>query len=158
VVVLDEPFAGLDPIAVEALSDSLRQRAAAGCTVLFSSHQLDLVQELCEDIVRIVHGRVVLAGEVGVLRAASGRRELRLHVDSPNRDWLAAFPAVSVVSARADELRLAIPPGTDPLAVLDAARAAGRVDDFGLDLPALSELFMAAAAGHETGTGAEAVT
>jgi len=145
VVVLDEPFAGLDPVAVEALSQSLRQRAAAGCTVLFSSHQLDLVQDLCEDIVMIDRGRVVLQGEVAKLRAASGQRQLRLHVDSASQGWLERFPSVTVVSTRADELRLAIPPGTDPLEVLDAARAVGRVDDFGLDLPALSELFLAAA-------------
>lgn len=65
-------------------------------------------------------------------------------MDSPNLDWLAAFPDLSVVSVETDELRLAVPPDTDPLAVLDAARAAGRVDDFGLDLPTLSQLFLAA--------------
>jgi ABC-2 type transport system ATP-binding protein len=144
VLVLDEPFSGLDPVAVASLSQTLRQRAHDGCTVLFSSHQLDLVQDLCEDIVMVDHGRVVLQGTLATLRASSGRRQLRLHVDSPNRAWLAAFPGLSVVSDEADELRLFLPPGTDPLAVLDAARAAGRVDDFGLDLPTLSQLFLAA--------------
>jgi len=144
VLVLDEPFSGLDPVAVASLSQTLRQRAHDGCTVLFSSHQLDLVQDLCEDIVMVDHGRVVLQGTLATLRASSGRRQLRLHVDSPNHDWLAAFPGLSVVSDEADELRLALPPGADPLAVLDAARAAGRVDDFGLDLPTLSQLFLAA--------------
>ena len=155
VVVLDEPFAGLDPVAVEALSRTLRQRAAAGCTVLFSSHQLDLVQDLREDIAMIDRGRLVLQGEVAHLRAASGRRQLRLQLDSPARDWLGRFPQVTMVSARADEFRLAIPPGTDPLAVLDAARASGRVTDFGLDLPTLSELFLTAA-GHPHDTQAVA--
>ena len=144
VVVLDEPFAGLDPVAVEALSDSLRQRAADGCTVLFSSHQLDLVQDLCEDIVMVDHGRLVLAGDVASLRAASGSRQLRLHLDSADRRWLDRFPGVGVVSDRADELRLAIPAAVDPLAVLDGARASGHVSDFGLDLPTLSELFLTA--------------
>ena len=145
VIVLDEPFAGLDPVAVASLSETLRQRAADGCTVLFSSHQLDLVQDLCEDIAMVDHGRTVLLGSVAALRASSGRRQLRLHVEAPNRDWLLAYPDMTVVSDEADELRLTIPAGIEPLDVLDAARAAGRVVDFGLDLPTLSQLFLAAA-------------
>jgi len=145
VIVLDEPFNGLDPVAVASLSETLRQRARHGCTVLFSSHQLDLVQDLCEDIAMVDHGRAVLQGSVAALRASSGRRQLRVHVDTPNHDWLLAFPAVTVVSDEADDLRLAVPPGIEPLDVLDAARAAGRVVDFGLDLPTLSQLFLAAA-------------
>ncbi len=145
VIVLDEPFAGLDPVAVVGLSETLRQRARAGRTVLFSSHQLDLVQDLCEDIAMVDHGRTVLQGSVAGLRASSGRRQLRLHVEAPSRDWLLAYPGVTVVSDEADELRLAVPSGADPLELLDAARAAGRVNDFGLDLPTLSQLFLAAA-------------
>ncbi|HEX7463162.1 MAG TPA: ATP-binding cassette domain-containing protein [Dermatophilaceae bacterium] len=145
VIVLDEPFAGLDPVAVVSLSETLRQRARAGRTVLFSSHQLDLVQDLCEDIAMVDRGRTVLQGSVATLRASSGRRQLRLHVQAPNRDWLLAYPEVTVVGDEADDLRLEVPADIDPLDVLDAARAAGRVVDFGLDLPTLSQLFMAAA-------------
>jgi ABC-2 type transport system ATP-binding protein len=145
VMVLDEPFAGLDPLAVESLSETLRLRARGGRTVLFSSHQLDLVQDLCQDIAMVDHGRTVLLGSVSTLRASSGRRQLRLHVMAPNRDWLLAFPDVTVVTDEADDLRLALPPGIDPLDVLDAARAAGKVVDFGLDLPTLSQLFLSAA-------------
>ena len=61
-LVLDEPFAGLDPIAMTAMAGLLQELAATGVTVLFSSHQLDLVEDLCEDVVIIDHGRVVLAG------------------------------------------------------------------------------------------------
>jgi ABC-2 type transport system ATP-binding protein len=145
VIVLDEPFAGLDPLAVESLSETLRLRARGGRTVLFSSHQLDLVQDLCQDIAMVDHGRTVLLGSVSTLRASSGRRQLRLHVMAPNRDWLLAYPDVTVVTDEADDLRLALPPGIDPLDVLDAARAAGKVVDFGLDLPTLSQLFLSAA-------------
>ena len=145
VIVLDEPFSGLDPVAVVSLSETLRQRARIGCTVLFSSHQLDLVQDLCEDIAMVDRGRTVLQGNVSSLRASSSRRQLRLHVQAPNRDWLRAYAGVTVVSDEADELRLEIPEGIDPLDILDAARAAGRVVDFGLDLPTLSQLFLAAA-------------
>jgi len=98
VIVLDEPFAGLDPVAVASLSETLRLRARDGRTVLFSSHQLDLVQDLCEDIAMVDYGRTVLLGSVATLRASSGRRQLRLHVEAPNRDWLFAFPGLTVVS------------------------------------------------------------
>jgi ABC-2 type transport system ATP-binding protein len=145
VIVLDEPFSGLDPVAVAELSESLRERAHEGRTVLFSSHQLDLVQDLCETIVMVDSGRVVLEGAVAKLRESSGNRQLRLHVEGGGRDWLQAFPGVAVVAEAADDLRLALSADTDPLEVLDAARAAGHVVDFGLDLPTLSELFFEAA-------------
>ncbi len=145
VIVLDEPFSGLDPVAVAELSESLRRRARDGRTVLFSSHQLDLVQDLCEEIVMVDRGRVVLEGTVATLRASSGGRQLRLGVETGDRAWLRGFPDVVVVGDEADELRLALPPGIEPLDVLDAARAAGRVVDFGLDLPTLSQLFFEAA-------------
>jgi ABC-2 type transport system ATP-binding protein len=147
VIVLDEPFAGLDPVAVAGLSETLRQRAKDGRTMLFSSHQLDLVQDLCEDIAMLDRGHTVLRGNVATLRASSGRRQLRLHVESPGRDWLLRFPHLTVVSDEADDLRVEVPLGIDPLDVLDAARGAGRVVDFGLELPTLSELFLAAAGG-----------
>ncbi len=144
VVVLDEPFSGLDPVAVAELSETLRQRARAGRVVLFSSHQLDLVQDLCEDIVMVDRGRTVLEGRVSALRSA-GRRRLRLTVVDVDRSWLAGLAGVHVVSDEADELRLDLAEGVDPLAVLDAARLAGPVVDFGLDLPTLSELFLSVA-------------
>ena len=68
-LVLDEPFAGLDPIAMGLMAGVLQELAATGVTVLFSSHQLDLVEDLCEDVVIIDQGRVVLAGELESLRA-----------------------------------------------------------------------------------------
>jgi ABC-2 type transport system ATP-binding protein len=79
------------------------------------------------------------------LRSSTGRRHLRLGV-APDalRDWLTAFPDVRVVDDQVDALRLDLPAEVDPLAVLDAARAAGPVTDFGLDLPTLSQLFLGA--------------
>ena len=83
---------------------------------------------------------------VAALRASSGTRQLRLTLHG-DRGWLAAFPRVTVASDLSDELRLALPTGVDPLEILDAARRAGPVTDFGLDLPTLSELFLLAAGG-----------
>ena len=78
-LVLDEPFSGLDPIAITNMSAVLAEVAAAGATVLFSSHQLDLVEHLCEDVVIIDHGHIVRAGDLGEIRecaAAVRRRSL----------------------------------------------------------------------------------
>lgn len=84
--MLDEPFAGLDPVAVVSLPETLRRRARDGCLVLFSRHQLDLVQDLCEDIVMIDHGRTVLDGSVATLRTVAGCAA------SPASTWSATMP------------------------------------------------------------------
>lgn len=144
VLVLDEPFAGLDPLAVADLSEVLRERVHRGRVVLLSSHQLDLVQDLCRSILMLDHGRPVLAGSVADLRSTAGTRQLRLTTAAP-RDWVTRFPGVRVTDDQADALWLTLPPGTDPLVVLDAARQAGPVSDFGLELPTLSQLFLLAA-------------
>jgi ABC-2 type transport system ATP-binding protein len=152
VIVLDEPFAGLDPVAVEELSGVLGERASRGLVVLFSSHQLDLVQHLCGRIVMLDRGKVVLSGEVAALRASWGRRQCRIGLDTADRRWLDRL-AVTVRSDRAGVLDLLVPPGTDPFAVLDAARAVSRVTEFGIDLPPLSQIFLDAVQGHATPSG-----
>jgi len=77
-LVLDEPFSGLDPLAVSTMGDVVREEAARGAGVLFSSHQLDLVEDLCDDIVVIDHGRVVLDGPFEQVRAASPYRYMEV--------------------------------------------------------------------------------
>jgi ABC-2 type transport system ATP-binding protein len=72
-LVLDEPFSGLDPIGIATMTDVIRERSAAGVGVVFSSHQLDLVEDVCEDVVIIARGRVVASGAIDELKAASGR-------------------------------------------------------------------------------------
>ena len=82
-LVLDEPFSGLDPIAMGAMAELLSGLAAEGATVLFSSHQLDLVQDLCQDVVIIEHGRIVLAGELAELRAKVPQRFIDIRYRGP---------------------------------------------------------------------------
>jgi ABC-2 type transport system ATP-binding protein len=79
--ILDEPFSGLDPIGVDTMSSVLRSVAEAGTAVLFSSHQLDLVEDICEDVVVVESGRVVLSGELERLRAAAPVRHLEIDVN-----------------------------------------------------------------------------
>jgi ABC-2 type transport system ATP-binding protein len=86
-LVLDEPFSGLDPIAMDAMSGLLAELAFGGATVLFSSHQLDLVEDLCQDVVIIDHGRIVLAGELAELRAKVPQRFVDIRYPCGRDGW-----------------------------------------------------------------------
>jgi len=142
-LVLDEPFAGLDPVAVEFLSNVILEHVRAGHALLFSSHQLDLVEDLCETITLINHGRVVLHGDLRELKASSPDRYLRVSV-AAEPAWIQGQPA-EIVTTDASGTRMRLEPGTDAGAVLDAVRARAAVPDFGVESPSLSELFLAAA-------------
>ena len=148
VLVLDEPFSGLDPTGVDVMSGVLRERAAAGVPVVFSSHQLELVERLCEDVAIINGGRLVASGAVEELRER-GRGEVeqvRVRVEGDgDGGWLAGVAGAEVaeVGPRGVLVRLE---GVDPDAVLDAARAAGTVTHFSLERPTLADLFRAAVA------------
>jgi ABC-2 type transport system ATP-binding protein len=143
-LVLDEPFAGLDPVAVRFLSNVITAHTRAGGNLLFSSHQLELVEDLCETITLLHHGRVVLHGDLRALKAESPNRSLRVDV-AVDRSWIdPSLATIASVDAAGSRLRLA--PHADPGVVLDAIRAHRRVDDFGVEAPSLSELFLEAAA------------
>ena len=142
VLVLDEPFSGLDPIGIDTMSTILRQRAAAGVSVIFSSHQLDLVEDVCEDVVIIESGRIVAAGAIDELRAASTRRHLEVEVVGNANQWLDGRADLTVEETRDDFARLAVPADVDLGALLARASAAGPVRRFAFQPPTLSELFM----------------
>jgi ABC-2 type transport system ATP-binding protein len=146
-LVLDEPFSGLDPGAVEFLSNVIRDHVERGGHLVFSSHQLDLVQDLCESIVMIHQGHVVLRGTVRELRAASDDRYLRVD-RAVSDEWLVGQPASVSTSEQAGS-RLRLEPGADAASVLDAVRRHVDVRDFGVESPSLSELFLAATRGSE---------
>ena len=141
-LVLDEPFSGLDPLGIATMSEILRERAAAGVAVVFSSHQLDLVEDLCEDVAIISRGRIAAAGSIDELRAASGRRHLEVEVEGSNADWIGGRSDLTVVERRGDLVKLLVADDVDLAGVLAAASAAGPVRRFAFQPPTLSELFM----------------
>jgi ABC-2 type transport system ATP-binding protein len=143
-LVLDEPFSGLDPIAMAAMAALLADLAAAGATVLFSSHQLDLVEELCEDVVIIDHGRIVLAGDLADLRAAVPQRFVDVRYRGPAPDW--SRLAVEIVETKAGQARLRVGRDTNLAAVAAAAQHTGEIISFAYQPPTLSELFRQAVA------------
>ena len=139
-LVLDEPFSGLDPVGVDVLSEVLIGEARRrSVPVVFSSHQLELVERLCDAVAIVNGGRLVASGTVAELRASRAAGRWRVEVEG---DWTPALPGVRALGDGLYELA----PGVDPQALLDAARAAGPVRRFGPDDASLAELFRAAVA------------
>jgi ABC-2 type transport system ATP-binding protein len=145
-LVLDEPFSGLDPIGIATMREVIHDRADAGVGVIFSSHQLDLVEDVCEDVVIIARGRIVAAGPIDELKARSGRRHLDVEVAGNGGAWLDAWPGMHVLARDGDRVRLLIGDEVDLDRLLAAARSAGEVRRFAYEPPKLSELFMEAVA------------
>jgi ABC-2 type transport system ATP-binding protein len=143
VLVLDEPFSGLDPVGVDVMSGVLQELAGGGVPVVFSSHQLDLVERLCEAVAIIRDGRLVAAGKVEELRDR-GRRDRRVQVaveGDGDGAWLDAVPGAEIVERSRSGLIVRLRDEAEPDLVLDAARAAGTVVHFSLHRPTLTELF-----------------
>jgi ABC-2 type transport system ATP-binding protein len=141
-LVLDEPFAGLDPVAVHMLVEVLRDEAARGAAVLFSSHQLELVEDICEDVAIVDHGRVVATGDVDALRRASQRRRIELQLEGAPAQWLPHVAGVDLLERRNGDLQLLAGRDVDPELVLAEAERSGRVVAFSYGPPSLSELFL----------------
>jgi ABC-2 type transport system ATP-binding protein len=145
-LVLDEPFSGLDPIGIATMTDVIRERAAAGVGVIFSSHQLDLVEDVCEDVVIIARGRIVAAGGIEELKLASGRQHLEVDVAASGGRWLDGRTDVTVLEHVGDRVKLLVDRSVDLDDLLSRAKAAGEVRTFAYQPPRLSELFMEAVA------------
>ena len=141
-LVLDEPFAGLDPIAVQTLADVLRTEAERGAAVLFSSHQLDLVEDICEDVAIIDQGRVVATGQLDALRRRSQQRQIELQLDGAPPQWLPHVAGVELLDRHNGNLRLTAARDVVPEKVLAEAERTAQVVGFSYGPPSLTELFL----------------
>jgi ABC-2 type transport system ATP-binding protein len=142
VLVLDEPFSGLDPVGVDVLADVLRGQARdRGVPVVFSSHQLELVERLCDEVVLIDRGRIVARGSINELRAMRARNLWRIEVPAATQGWWGVVPGVSLAGRDDGAVVLELSVEADPQRVLDLARAEGDVVSFGPVRPSLAELF-----------------
>ncbi len=144
-LVLDEPFSGLDPIAVEMLSDVLRQEVARGAALLLSSHQLDLVADVCSSVVIVDSGRVVMRGDVAEIRGASPTWFVEIEFAEPTT-FDTGPPATSraTVDAQGRRHRIPVPATTDPGHLIERAKASGPVLSYSFGPPDLSEVFRTA--------------
>ena len=138
--VLDEPFSGLDPLGVESMAEMLAQTAATGVAVVFSSHQLDLVEDVCQDVVIIDHGKIVLAGVVEELKAASSHRSLAVTVNG--EPYVPVLPSGTVTSKQDGRLRVLVDASVDLEEILASARRAGEVTAFSFEPLSLTDLFL----------------
>ncbi|WP_092779665.1 ABC transporter ATP-binding protein [Actinokineospora terrae] len=140
ILVLDEPFSGLDPVAVDVMSKVLSDKAAEGVPVVFSSHQLDLVERLCHRVGIVRNGQMVACDTVEALRAGGIEH---LVVDAPRapRGWADGLPGVTVVEQTGTKTVFELGEGVDDQAVLRAALATGPVTEFSRRGQSLTELF-----------------
>lgn len=140
VLILDEPFSGLDPMAVDVVAGVLQARAAQGASILFSSHQLDVVERLCDDL-------VIIAG--GTIRAAGSRDELRAQHSSPRYElvaeadagWIRSEPGITVVDFERGTAVFDANSPADAQRVLRTALGHGAVHSFAPQHPTLAQIF-----------------
>ncbi|MET7422153.1 ATP-binding cassette domain-containing protein [Dactylosporangium sp. NPDC005555] len=140
VLVLDEPFSGLDPLAVDTVVAVLRERTARGVPVLFSSHQLDVVERLCDDLVIIADGQIRAAGPRQHLRESYAQPRYTLHVDG-DAGWLRDELGVSLVDLDGPRAVFDLAGDVDDQTILRNALSRGPVRSFGPVTPSLAEIF-----------------
>ncbi len=150
VLIMDEPFSGLDPVNASILRAAFLEMRERGKTIVFSTHQMATAEALCESIVIVDRGRVVVGGPVRDVKRASGRQVVRIalegdgRADDPDRlGWLGAHPGVTVSRPGADYVELTVPRELDPETILRAALERGdRVTRFEIADPSLDEIFI----------------
>ncbi|GAA1976052.1 ABC transporter ATP-binding protein [Microbacterium pumilum] len=140
VLILDEPFSGLDPLAVDVVAGVLQQRAAEGAAVLFSSHQLDVVERLCDDLVIIAGGTIRAAGARDSLRAEHSTRRFEL-VSAGDAGWLRSEAGVEVLDFDGGYAVFDVDSDETAQRVLRRAVAQGDVASFAPQHPTLAQIF-----------------
>ena len=145
VLIMDEPFTGLDPVNVRLLKEAFLEMQERGKTLIFSTHQMETVEELCESIAIVDQGRVVVSGAVRDVKRGMNRQVVRLAIDGDGEaaEWLNDVPGVTMIAERADYVELRLPADRDPETILRAALERGdRVTRFEISDPSLEEIFV----------------
>ena len=145
VLIMDEPFTGLDPINVRLLKEAFLAMRDRGKTLIFSTHQMEQVEELCESVAIVDRGKVVVSGNLRDVKRAMGRRVVRFATDTDGNgvDWLTRLPGVTLTTEREDFIELRVPAEQDPETILRAALDRGdRVTRFEIADPSLEEIFV----------------
>jgi len=140
-IILDEPFSGLDPVNAELLEDGIREAQANGASIIFSSHNMNNVEELCNSLIMLKNGKPVLNGTVKDIRQQFGRTKLFLESDL-TPDEIRQFPGVKRVEKTNDGIDVAFLTETeDGKAIFDAATRNGYIPTFSQQPPTLEEIF-----------------
>jgi ABC-2 type transport system ATP-binding protein len=154
-VVLDEPFAGLDPVNVVMLKDVMLELKHAGKTIIFSTHQMEQVERLCEAICLVNKGRSVLQGNLREIRRSFGRNVIVTELEG---DWrfVQGVPGVREAVDKGNQVEIKLLPGADAQAVLAALVGRVRVSRFEVTEPSLEEIFILSVKGAEKAAAAAA--
>jgi ABC-2 type transport system ATP-binding protein len=152
VLLMDEPFVGLDPVNVALLKEAFAEMRDRGSTLVFSTHQMEMVEELCEAVALIDRGRLVLAGPIRDVKRSTGRQVVRLALDGRAIDgsgdgaapgWLTSLAGVRIARTGQDYVELAVDRGVDPETILHSALEHGeRVTNFLIADPSIEEIFI----------------
>ena len=144
VLLMDEPFTGLDPVNVMLLREAFLELRDRGRTVVFSTHQMEVAEALCESVAIVDRGRMVVGGRLRDVKRSTGRRTVIIATPDDHRlSWLTAVPGARVIRAGMDRSSVELDEGMEPEAVLAAAIAAGaHVTHFELADPSLEQVFL----------------
>jgi ABC-2 type transport system ATP-binding protein len=140
-IVMDEPFAGLDPVNAIQLRDVLLSLKALGKSILFSTHRMDQIEKLCDSICLIDRGKAVLTGSLSEIKAGYGRRFVQIDYDGDGA-FLADNPAIESLNDYGNHAELQLKPGADSQVLLRDAMAALRVRRFQVMEPSLEQIFI----------------
>ncbi|MHB8600462.1 MAG: ABC transporter ATP-binding protein [Ktedonobacteraceae bacterium] len=146
ILIMDEPFSGLDPVNAIILKDAFLEMCKRGKTIIFSTHQLEQVEEMCEDVLIINKGQTVIAGSVRDVKRQHGRNVARLKLDNdPEVRWLDTLEGVQVTKRRQDYIEMQLQANLNPNVIVEAAlRNGGIISRFELTEPSLTDIFIEA--------------
>lgn len=144
ILIMDEPFSGLDPINAAILKEAFEEMHRRGKTIIFSTHQLEQVEELCQDVVIINKGQTVVQGSVREVKRQHGHNRVLLKLDNdPEARWLDGLPDVQITKRRQDYIEMQIRANLNPnLIVEEALRHGGIISRFELTEPSLTDIFI----------------
>ena len=144
ILIMDEPFSGLDPVNASVLKDAFLEMHRRGKTIIFSTHQLEQAEELCEDVVIINKGQAIVQGSVREVKHQHGRNVVHLKLDNdPEARWLDTLEGVQVTRRRQDYIEMQIQANLNPNLIVEAALShGGIVSRFELAEPSLTDIFI----------------